>query len=609
MSKESAEGASRWTDAALAAALFSVDPVGTAGIIIRASPGPVRERWLTLVRELMPRFEPMRRLPLHVSDGRLLGGLDLAATLQAGRPVAERGLLAEADGGVVIAAMAERLAAATAARLAAVLDVGEVALERDGLALRSTARIGLIALDEGLAADERVPLVLLDRLAFYLDLGDVGVRDTLDVAHRLDQVVSARAMLATVRASEEIIQGLCGAAFALGIASIRASLLALRAARAAAALAGRLEVTQADAAVAGRLVFASRATTAPMPEPPSESDAAEAAPEEKGADASRNEEPLADEAPSADRSLGDVVVAAARAAIPADLLAQLRLGERMRPRAPSAGKVGAQQSLAQRGRPVGTRRGELRAGARLNVIETLRAAAPWQPLRRRESGVIEPAGRGDARIAVRREDFRVTRFKQRSETTTIFVVDASGSAALHRLAETKGAVELLLADCYVRRDRVAVLAFRRSGAELLLPPTRSLVRAKRSLAGLPGGGGTPLAAGIDAALALADAVRRKGHTPIVILLTDGRANVARDGRGGRAQAEVEALAAARALRVAGVTSLLVDTSQHSQPLAQRLAAEMSALYLPLPHADAAALSGAVRTMGLSQLRSESRPFG
>ena len=100
---------------------------------------------------------------------------------------------------------------------------------------------------------------------------------------------------------------------------------------------------------------------------------------------------------------------------------------------------------------------------------------------------------------MRRDDFRMTRFQQRTRTTTIFVVDASGSSALNRLAEAKGAVELLLADCYVRRDQVALLAFRGKEAELLLPPTRSLVRAKRSLAGLPGGGGTPLAAGIDAA--------------------------------------------------------------------------------------------------------------
>jgi magnesium chelatase subunit D len=148
----------------------------------------------------------------------------------------------------------------------------------------------------------------------------------------------------------------------------------------------------------------------------------------------------------------------------------------------------------------------------------------------------------------------------------------------------------------VRRDRVALLAFRGRGADLLLPPTRSLVRAKRSLAGLPGGGGTPLAAGIEAGLALADAVGRKGETPVVILLTDGRANVARDGKGGRARAEEDALTAARAVRAAGVKVLLVDTAPHPQPLARRLAGEMDAVYLPLPYADAAVLSRAVLAM-------------
>jgi magnesium chelatase subunit D len=221
------------------------------------------------------------------------------------------------------------------------------------------------------------------------------------------------------------------------------------------------------------------------------------------------------------------------------------------------------------------------------VVETLRAAAPWQALRRR--------GRdGPARIEVRPDDVRVARFKQRARTTTVFVVDASGSAAFHRLAEAKGAVELLLAEAYVRRDSVALLAFRGRGADLLLPPTRSLVRAKRSLAGLPGGGGTPLAAGLDAALSLGDAIRRRGETPALVILTDGRANVARDGLAARARAEAEALAAARALRAAGLAALLVDTSPHPQAAGRDLAAAMGATYLPLPYADAASLSRAVR---------------
>ena len=289
-----------------------------------------------------------------------------------------------------------------------------------------------------------------------------------------------------------------------------------------------------------------------------------------------------------DRPLDDVVLEAAQAAIPAGLLAQLQLADAAA-RHGSGGRAGAMQQGVLRGRPAGVRRGEPRGGARLNLIETLRAAAPWQRLRRRGQAADAPR-----RIEVRAEDFHITRFKQRSETTTVFVIDASGSAALHRLAEAKGAVELLLADCYVRRDRVAVLAFRGDGAELLLPPTRSLVRAKRSLAGLPGGGGTPLAAGLDAATALAEGVRRSGATPVIVMLTDGRANVGRDGVRGRAIAEDHARLAARRLRAARLTSLLVDTSAQPQASARQLAAEMGASYLALPYAGAQALSVAVR---------------
>ncbi len=198
------------------------------------------------------------------------------------------------------------------------------------------------------------------------------------------------------------------------------------------------------------------------------------------------------------------------------------------------------------------------------------------------------------RIEVRRDDFRIVRFQQRTETTTVFVVDASGSAALHRLGEAKGAVELLLADCYVRRDQVALIAFRGREASLLLPPTGSLVRAKRCLAGLPGGGATPLAAGIDAAVALADSIRRRGRTPVITLLTDGRANIGRDGTGGRPQGESEALDSARRLRATGIAALLVDTSPRPNPFASRLAEAMGARYVPLPYADASALSRAVR---------------
>jgi magnesium chelatase subunit D len=119
------------------------------------------------------------------------------------------------------------------------------------------------------------------------------------------------------------------------------------------------------------------------------------------------------------------------------------------------------------------------------------------------------------------------------------------------------------------------------------------VRAKRSLAGLPGGGGTPLAAGLEVAAELADALARRGDTPVVVLLTDGRANVARDGRGGREAALDDAQRAARVLRGRGHAALLLDTSPRPDAQAAAIADELGARYVPLPRADAHALSRAV----------------
>ena len=624
-------------DAATVAALLAVDPSGLGGVALRSPAGELRDQWLSLLKQLLPASAPFRRIPLNINDTALLGGLDLGATLHSGRPFAQQGVLAQSDGGVVLLAMAERLSLGTAARLAAVLDTHEVAIERDGLALRLPARVAMVAFDEGVGDDEKLPAALLDRLAFHVVLDGRGdPRESGEqVIWQVNEVVQARALLPRVVASDEALQALCAAALALGIDSLRAPLLALRAARAAAALSGQTEVGDEHVAVAARLVLAPRATQ--LPASPAAEEAQET--EDQGDGQSQGEQdqqaaskrddfppeaPAPDGSDAADEtsfdtdpnepdsggSLAQTVLEAAQAAIPPGLLAALKLGEAARSRTQSAGRSGATQKSQMRGRPLGARRGEPRAGARLNVIETLRAAAPWQKLRQREAALHAPRAQqtqtgiatSNQRVYVRREDFHITRFKQVGQTTTLFVVDASGSSALNRLAEAKGAVELLLADCYVRRDRVSVLGFRGTTAELLLPPTRSLARAKRSLAGLPGGGGTPLATAIDAARELADQISRRGETPIIVLLTDGRGNIARDGAPGRTRAGQDALAAARQLRVVGVTCLLIDTSPKPQPTAQLLAHEMGAAYVPLPYAGAQMLSTVVRLASATAAR-------
>jgi magnesium chelatase subunit D len=570
-------GPSPAQDAAQAARLLAVDPVGLGGAVLRAAPGPARDAWLAQLRIACPEGLPWRRLPLGVPDSRLLGGLDLSATLAAGRPVAELGVLAEADGGLVLAAMAERLETATAARIAAVMDRGEVSVQRDGLSACQPARFGLVALDEGIAPEEAVPAALRARLAFHLDISTLPPQPV-----RPGAVAEARALLPDVAAEEGLAEAMCAAAASLGVDDLRAPLFALRAARAAAALAGRTEVTKEDAGLAARLVLAPRATRLPEQEQAEEEQAEPAPPPPEDAP---NAEDQPDRGPDP-QELQEMLVAAARAALPAGLLEAMQLRDAARKRHGADGKAGARRDAAQRGRPVGTRVGELRSGARLALVETLRNAAPWQAVRRRESPLGPP-------IRVRKEDIRLRRFRHKAGTTAIFVVDASGSSALHRLAEAKGAVEMLLADCYVRRDQVAVVAFRGRGAEVLLPPTPSLVRAKRSLAGLPGGGPTPLAAGIDVAAGLAAESARRGRTPLLVLLTDGRANIARDGTAGRPSAEADALNAATPIRVAGIPALLVDTAPRPHPYAKRLAEAMGARYLALPAADAARLSGAV----------------
>lgn len=578
------------SNAVLAATLFAVDPVGTGGVILRAGWGPARDRWLADLYAMLPAEGPIRRVPLNVGEDRLLGGLDLVATLQAKRPVVESGLLAEADGGVVVLSMAERLAPSTVAHLTATLDRRCVVVERNGVAARPPARIGLVALDEGISEDEGVAVSLRDRIAFHVGL-DTARSD--EAAAERDRVNIARARLALkqVACDDRIVAALCETAMALGIDSVRAPLLAVQAARAHAALAGRAHVVDADAVVAARLVLVPRVTRMPEQQAPPDGDDASA----DDADGSREEEqdPPPDEAPDVDRALVDMVLEAARAAMPAEILDRLRSSRDTAARMSTPGKAGA-AATAQRGRPVGTRPGELRGIARISVIETLRAAAPWQPLRRAAAGPAASTARRRAGVEIRSQDFRVTRFKQRAATTTIFVVDASGSSAANRLAEAKGAVELLLADCYVRRDEVALIAFRDRGAQVVLPPTRSLVRAKRCLAGLPGGGGTPLAAAIDLAGAMANSIVRKGQSPVIVFLTDGRANITRDGKPGIAQAEQEAAAASRVLRALGVRTLFVDTSPRPGAQAGQLAATMDATYLPLPYANSRQLSDAIQ---------------
>jgi magnesium chelatase subunit D len=543
-----------WTRITLALTVLAIDPEGLKGLWLRARSSAVRDRVTHALTAL-----PLALVRLHptVADDALYGGLDLSATLATGRPVSSRGVLS--DPAALILTMAERVPAGLSARLAHALDA---------------RRHCLIALDEAAEDGEGLPLALTDRLGLFLDLDGIAWSESADITLDSDALTAARALLPGVALPADAAAALTRAAAELGINSLRAPLLAMAAARALAAFAGRATVEDEDLRQSADLIYGHRAM--PLPDAPPPQDQPEPPPD-AGEDAPQDSQDQSQSIPE------EMLVEAARAALPDDLLAKLAAGRAARA-AKGATGTGAERGGNRRGRPLPSRPGRLGSGARIDLVATLRAAAPWQPLRRKSAQT-------DAVLLVRASDIRVKRFRETSDRVLIFAVDASGSSAFARLAEAKGAVELLLAAAYARRDHVALVAFRGTGAEVILPPTRSLVQTKRRLAGLPGGGGTPLAAGMQAAMATATQARARGLTPTIALLTDGRGNIALDGSANRVQAEEDALRLARAIRASGLPAVVIDTANRPQPSLAQMARAMDAPYLALPRADARRLSG------------------
>jgi magnesium chelatase subunit D len=525
-----------WERATTALALLAIDS-GLGGLTIRARSGPVRD---ALVACLPALPLPLTRLHPAMTGEALDGGIDLSATLNAGTLTQTRGLLNAPS--TLVLAMAERAEPYLAARLSATLD-------------RCAGHL-VIAMDEGLE-DEAIAPSLADRLAFHVDLDGIARAD-IGAAFVAPEVV-----LHDVEMPDDLAETLVLLAVRLGIISLRAVGFALRAAKAHALLQGRTLVAEADVSAAVALVFAHRATMMPA-----------------------DEEPQDQEPPTPEEMQGipdDILLDAIKAALPASLLEDLQSGKAS---ASAKGAGSGQKKIGnRRGRPLPAREGGA-ASARVDLIATLRAAIPWQTLRKRQQS--ERTG-----PIIQRSDLRRKRYQDHSDRLLIFVVDASGSAAMSRLGEAKGAIELLLAQAYARRDHVALISFRGSEAEVLLSPTRSLVQTKRKLAALPGGGATPLAAGLMAADEMARQSTRKGFAPTVIVLTDGRSNMTLDGTPDRAQAAADSRLMAQALASQGAQSIVIDTGRRAEPALADLARVMRGRYLALPRADAQSVSAAV----------------
>jgi len=576
-----------WFDANLVAILLAINPRGLKGVTVKSQFGPVRDSWLKYLKDLTASCgSQILKAPANISADQLKGALDIEASLQRASLVMSKGLLERVEGNLLLLPMVERM------------DLQAIALISQALDEKNTVdaatHFGVVAFDESDNADEAISARLLDRLAFELYLDQFSIADineSLEVD--AEDIAKARKSLQSVKCSNEYLEVMTKAGFNLGVSSFRANQFALEVAKTLAALRGLAEVGQDEVIDAARLVY----TPSKRMHINSEMDQADQDSEENQDDQDQDVENQAEDSQNDSESsdhpdqeqpssedLEDIIVEAVKASIPPQLFHQPK---KNLPAGKSAGHISGKSGAIQKnflsGRPLTSRKGRPQDGRRLDILKSIRAAIPWQRLR----GIMSSGDQQKTvrtRIDFRTEDLHIKQYLRRRGAVTIFLVDASGSSATQRLAEAKGALEELLAQCYIRRDEVAMVSMRGAKAEIVLPPTRSLVRAKRNLAALPGGGGTPLAAGFRAVNEMAISLERKGLTPIIVVMSDGKANVNLKGVGGREGAHSDALMAAKELRIKNHRLLFVDTSPKPEILAQELSSAMAAQYFPLPFA-------------------------
>lgn len=499
-------------------------------------------------------------------------------------------------------------------------------------------RFGL-AVDMAASTEPAARVAVLDgREAFDLRAPEPAGRWAADDATLRERVADARALLPEVRTPGWLIEWACRLCLRAGARGHRADLDLVQAGRAHAALAGRTDVTLDDLVSVAELVLLHRrddvqAGTRQAPdevgqgESPASREPGEGEANDAGAEAGSDAEESTRGASGGGPPAGSAAAQepGTTPSTPSDPTTEAKhegedrpedaegpvppagaggvdestpeghlenvavaLQYRQNPLALPAGRVGRGGPLGapgRRGRHTGSRR--KRAGRPdLAFDATLRAAAPWQRLRERKTGLVFALTPDDLHYKVRRAPMAAR---------VLFVVDASGSmGARERLLAVRGAVMTMLTDAYRRRDEVGLVTFRGKEAQLLLSPTRSVTTAVRALHATTFGGRTPLAAGLKLALdQLASARwRKESARPVLVLVSDGRANVALTG-GDPLQ---DALRLCHVIEQAGVSSLVLDTETGFVRLGQaaRLADALGAEYRPFAEVRAAGIAGVVR---------------
>ncbi|MEU6808588.1 putative cobaltochelatase [Streptomyces sp. NPDC046831] len=569
----------------------------------------------------------MVELPVGASEDRLVGALDIERALAEGVKAFEPGLLAEAHRGILYVDEVNLLHDHLVDLLLDAAAMGASYVEREGVSVRHAARfllVGTMNPEEGelrpqlldrfgltveVAAsrdpDTRVEVVRR-RLAHDDDPAAFATRWAEEEAAARARIVAARALLPRVRLGDGALRQIAATCAAFEVDGMRADIVMARTATALAAWAGRTDVLAEDVRQAALLALPHRRRRNPFDAPGLDEDRLDETLEQfggsggdddpdpggpdgdgGGGDGGRPPQPeggpqdgTAAAPPEAGeggepQAAGGGEQAPARAAEPfrTKVLSVPGLGE---------GTAGRRsRARTEHGRTTGSRRprGTL---TKLHLAATVQAAAPHQRAR----------GRSGPGLVVRRDDLRQATREGREGNLVLFVVDASGSmAARQRMSAVKGAVLSLLLDAYQRRDKVGLVTFRGTDAQVALPPTSSVDAAAARLESVPTGGRTPLAAGLLTAheVLRVERLRDPARRALVVVVTDGRAT-------GGADPVALAGRAARLFAAGGVASVVVDCE--SGPvrlgLAGQLAGELGGTAVTLEELRADSIAGLVR---------------
>ena len=592
--------------------LLAVDP-SLGGVVIPSAVGSGKSTLARAFADILPEDTPFVELPLNVTEDRLIGGVDLEATLVKGERVVQPGVLSKAHGGVLYVDSLSLLDSSAVSHVMDAMSRGAVLVEREGLSEVHPAEFMLIGTYD--PSDGDVRMGLLDRVGMIVPfttqndyrarklivncvLGKNGSEDTEDELKMLKGLIqAAKEQLPLVSMTQEQMKGLIQSAVSLGVEGNRADIFAIRAAKASAALAQRADVDEDDLKLALKLVLVPRATRMPQQEeeimedmPPDEEmppDTPETEDQEAPDDNSSDPDEEEDQEETPDM-IEELMMETVETELP-DNIMNISLAAKRKSKSGSRGEA----LNNRRGRFVRSQEGEMRSG-KVAIIPTLISAAPWQESRRQERK--KKFGKVNTALVINKEDVRIKKFRDKSGTLYVFMVDASGSMALNRMRQAKGAVSHLLQNAYVHRDQISLISFRGKEAQLLLPPSQSVDRAKRELDVLPTGGGTPLASALYLGWETAKQARTKGVSQIMfVLITDGRGNISLHSlyeqdapKATKEEIEQELEGLAASIFADGIASVVIDTQMNylSRGEAPKLAEKLGGRYFYLPNAKA-----------------------